>query len=287
MPNDFPQEPPMAIPDLRSKNVLITGAASGIGRAATLAFARHGAYIIATDINLDALESVRLEVETLGAPCSIHALDVSSDRAVQALAEHLHATHGALDVLINNAGIGYLGQFLKSDLQHWQRVLDINLMGVVHGCYHFIPKMLQAGGPRHVLNVASVAGIYPSPTMAAYAASKHAVFGFNEVLKMELADSQVSVTTVCPGIINTSITQGRGNISPSISDEQLERLQAYYQAKGCKPERVAEGMVRAVQQGQDLLLVGPFAKLIFHIKRLSVGLMRRIMLNDARKIGYL
>ena len=89
----------------------------------------------------------------------------------------------------------------------------------------------------------------------------------------------------CPGIINTSITQGRGNISPSISDKQLERLQAYYQAKGCRLERVAEGMVRAVQQGQDLLLAGPFAKLIFHLKRLPVGLMRRIRLNDARKIG--
>lgn len=121
MPNDFPQETPMAIPDLKNKNVLITGAASGIGRAAALAFARHGACIIATDINLDALESVRLEVEALGAPCSIHALDVSSANAVQALAEHLHATQGVLDVLINNAGIGYLGLFLRSDLQHWQR----------------------------------------------------------------------------------------------------------------------------------------------------------------------
>lgn len=276
----------MAIPDLKNKKVLITGAASGIGRATALAFARHGACIIATDINFDALALIRLEVEALGAPCSIHALDVSSDSAVQALAEHLQATLGSLDVLINNAGIGYLGLFLQSDLAHWQRVLDINLMGVVHGCYHFIPQMLQAGGPRHVLNVASVAGIYPSPTMAAYAASKHAVVGFNEVLKMELADSQVKVTTVCPGIINTPITQSRSNISASIEDDQLDRLQIYYQTKGCMPERVAEGMVRAVQQGQDLLLVGPFAKLIFHIKRLSIGLMRRIMLRDARKIGY-
>jgi short-subunit dehydrogenase len=109
---------------------------------------------------------------------------------------------------------------------------------------------LQQRGPRHVLNVASVAGIYPSPTMAAYAASKHAVFGFNEVLKMELAASQAQVTTVCPGIINTPITQARGNISPSISDQQLERLQAYCQAKGCMPELVAEGMVRAVQKAR-------------------------------------
>ncbi|MNN89620.1 short chain dehydrogenase [compost metagenome] len=104
---------------------------------------------------------------------------------------------------------------------------------------------------------------------------------------MELSATQVGVTTVCPGVVNTPITHSRSNISPSISDAQLDRLQAYYQAKGCAPELVAEGMVRAVQTGQDLLLVGPFAKLIFNLKRVSLGLMRRIVLKDARKIGYL
>ncbi len=277
----------MAIPELKNKKVLITGAGSGIGRAAALAFARRGAYIIATDINLQALKDVQQEVTALGESCMTQVLDVSSESAMQAFAKHVHDTLGTLDVLVNNAGIGYLGQFLKSDLAHWQRVMDINLMGVVHGCYHFIPQMIQAGGVRHVLNVASAAGVYPSPTMAAYAASKHAVFGFNEVLKMELSATQVGVTTVCPGIVNTPITHSRSNISPSISDAQLDRLQAYYQAKGCAPELVAEGMVRAVQTGQDLLLVGPFAKLIFNLKRVSLGLMRRIVLKDARKIGYL
>jgi NAD(P)-dependent dehydrogenase (short-subunit alcohol dehydrogenase family) len=277
----------MAIPDLKNKKVLITGAASGIGRAAALAFARRGACIIASDINPQALERVRQEVEALGAACSVHAVDVSNDSAMKAFAEHIHATLGTLDVLVNNAGIGYLGMILKSDLAHWRRVMDINLMGVVHGCYHFIPQMIKAGGPRHVLNVASAAGIYPSPTMGAYAASKHAVFGFNEVLKMELADTRVGVTTVCPGVINTPITHARSNISPSVSEEQISRLQAYYQAKGCEPELVAEGMVRAVQKGQDLLLVGPYAKLIFHIRRISLGLMRRLVIKDAREVGYL
>jgi NAD(P)-dependent dehydrogenase (short-subunit alcohol dehydrogenase family) len=277
----------MATTELKNKNVLITGAASGIGRAAALAFARRGARIIATDINLVALRQVQMDVEALGSRCTIHQLDVSSSDAVRELAEKLHASLGALDVLINNAGIGYLGQFLQSDLAHWQRVLDINVMGVVHGCYHFIPQMLKAGGPRHVLNVASAAGLYPSPTMAAYAASKHAVFGFNEVLKMELADSDICVTTVCPGIINTPITHARNNVSPSVDEAQLTRLHKYYQTKGCGPEVVAEGMVRAVQKNQDLLLVGPFAKVLFHLRRLSLGLLRRFVLSDARKVGFL
>ncbi|PXX54677.1 Short-chain dehydrogenase [Pseudomonas sp. LAMO17WK12:I10] len=277
----------MAIPELKNKKVLVTGAASGIGRAAAFAFAKRGAHIIAMDVNPQALKQLQVDIVAVGGICMIHQLDVSNDDDMKAFAEHPYMKLHPIDVLINNAGIGYLGQFLQSDLSHWRRVMDINLMGVVHGCYHFIPQMIQAGGVRHVLNVASAAGIYPSPTMGAYAASKHAVFGFSEVLKMELDDSNVRITTVCPGIINTAITQSAGNISPSITDEQLERLQAYYKAKGCEPELVAEAMVRAVQKGQDLVLIGPFAKLIFHLKRLSLGLMRRVMLSAARKLGYL
>lgn len=277
----------MAIPELTNKRVLITGAASGIGRAAAFAFARRGARIIATDIDSQALIQLQVDIAAEGSICMIHQLDVANNDEMQAFAEHSYIKQRPVDVLINNAGIGYLGQFLKSDLNHWRRVMDINLMGVVHGCHHFIPPMIEAGGVRHVLNVASVAGIYPSPSMGAYAASKHAVFAFSEVLKMELADSNVRITTVCPGIINTAITQSRSNVSPSISQAQLERLQAYYQAKGCRPEVVAEAMVHAVQKDQDLVLVGPFARLIFNLRRLSLGLMRRVILSDARKIGYL
>lgn len=192
-----------------------------------------------------------------------------------------------MDVLINNAGIGYLGRFLHSDLAHWQQVLNINVMGVVHGCYHFLPNMLAAGGARQVLNVASSAGNFPVPSMAAYAASKYAVNGLTEVLRMELADSQIGVTTVCPGVINTPIVAARSNMASSITEEQLQRLQAYYDAEGCTPELVAEGMVAAVLSGQNLLLVGPYAKLVYHAKRLSHALVRKLMLTSARKVGYL
>ncbi|MDT4880298.1 putative oxidoreductase EphD [compost metagenome] len=147
--------------------------------------------------------------------------------------------------------------------------------------------MIQAHGPRQVINVASAAALFPSPSMAAYAASKHAVYGLSEVLKMELSDTEVQVTTVCPGIINTPIVANHNNISPSVELEQLKRLQHYYQSKGCSPDLVAESIVRAVGGKRDLILVGPFARLIFQLRRISVGLLRRIVLNDARKIGYL
>lgn len=277
----------MPITDLTHKKVLITGAASGIGRAAALAFARRKATLLLCDIDSAGLESLRQEVVATGGECFTYKMDVTDANAVAELATRIHTAQGALDVLINNAGVGYLGRFLDSDLPHWRRVLDINLMGVVHGCHAFIPRMIEAGGPRRVLNVASAAALFPSPSMAAYAASKHAVYGLSEVLKMELSDTQVGVTTVCPGVINTPIVANRKNIAASVGPEQIERLQDYYRRKGCSPERVAEGMVQAVLKGNDLLLVGPFAQLIFQLRRLSVGLLRRIVLNDARKIGYL
>ncbi|HET8883795.1 MAG TPA: SDR family NAD(P)-dependent oxidoreductase [Solimonas sp.] len=277
----------MAIADLHGRRVLITGAASGIGRAATLAFARRGARIIAVDLNISALQTLKRDVETLGVACSIHAVDVSDAAAMQALAETVHARGGALDVLVNNAGIGYLGRFLDSDLEHWPRVLGVNVMGVVHGCRFFIPAMVAAGGARRVLIVSSSAGNYPAPTMAAYAASKGAVWSFAEVLKMELAGSGVGVTTICPGVIDTPIVHGRANIARSVTDEQIGRLQAYYREQGCAPERVAEDMVRAVREGGDIVLTGPYARIVHHARRVSLKLVRRLMIRSARRAGYL
>ncbi len=277
----------MAIADLNHKKVLITGAASGIGRATALAFARQGATLLLCDVDAQGLEALRQQLASAGGTCFTYCMDVTDAVGMATLAAQVHFSHGVIDVLINNAGIGYLGRFLDSDLNHWQRVMNINLMGVVHGCYSFIPHMVEAGGPRQVINVASAAALFPSPSMAAYAASKHAVYGLSEVLKMELSDTQVQVTTVCPGVINTPIVAHHGNIAPSVNREQIARLQDYYRRKGCNPDQVARSMVRAVQEGRDLVLVGPFARLIFQLRRLSVGLLRRIVFNDARKIGYL
>lgn len=275
----------MAIPQLRNKQVLITGAASGIGRASALAFAREGAHIIASDLRLEPLESLQKEVQALGVNCLIHAVDVSDEAAMQAFAAWVNEQVGAPDVLFNNAGIAYLGKFLDSGLEQWQRVLKVNLMGVVHGCYHFIPLMLAAGGPRQVVNVSSTASYAPSPSMASYAASKFAVAGFCDVLRMELAGTQIGVTDVCPGVINTAITAS--GAAPSMQGKQLQRLQDYYIKEGCLPDVVANDVVKAVQTGKTLVLSGPYSRLLYHLKRISRRLLFKITLGTASKVGYL
>lgn len=277
----------MAISDFHGKQVLVTGAGSGIGRSTALAFAREGAGIFAVDLDATALQRLKADIENLGASCTTQLLDVTDEAAVKRFADTVQESVGAPHVLVNNAGIGYLGPFLESDLAHWKRVLDVNVMGVVHGCYHFLPKMLAAGGPRHVLNVSSSAGNFPAPTMAAYAASKAAVSGFSEVLKMELASTDVRVTTVCPGVINTPIVQVKNNVAPSVTEAQIRGLQDYYRREGCSPDVVANDMVKAVRENIDVLLTGPSARLVYHLRRISLRLVRAMTLRFARQSGYL
>ncbi len=277
----------MAISDLKGKQVLVTGAAAGIGRSTALAFARRGANLVISDVNPARLAEVKKEVEALGVACLAHAANVADEAAMRDFAAEVHATVGAVDVLVNNAGIGYLGAFLKSPLDSWRRILDINVMGVVHGCHFFLPKMVEAGGARRVVNIASLAGIAAAPNMSAYAASKHAVMGLCDVLAMELAGTGVGVTAVCPGIINTEITANNANVSAAISAEQIAKLRAYYKATGVSPDVVAEAIVKGVQRGRDLVLVGPWAKPMHHLKRVSRKLVRHLMLADARKSGYI
>ncbi len=277
----------MAIKDFHRKTVVITGAASGIGRATALAFAREGANIVAADISADALEPFRKEIEALGVECMPCAVNVADESAMKAFSEMVQARFGAPHVLVNNAGIGYLGLFLQSDLAHWKRILDVNVMGVVHGCYYFLPMMIAAGDARHVINVSSSAGNFPSPSMGAYAASKGAVSIWSEGLKMELADSKVHVTVMCPGVINTPIVRNWAGVAPSVTDETLAKMRDYYQREGCSPDVVAKDMVRAVRGNGDIVLSGPKVALAYHARRISVKLIRAIMIDFSRKAGYL
>ncbi|MGJ7512063.1 SDR family NAD(P)-dependent oxidoreductase [Variovorax sp. GT1P44] len=278
----------MTLRNLHGKRVLVTGAASGIGRATALAFASMGADLLLCDLVAERLAAVRDEVCAFGVNCTSFGVDVADEAAMHAFSLQVHAQGGPLDVLVNNAGIGYLGAFLDSPLDAWRRTLGINLMGVVHGLRCFLPQMHEAGGPRRIVNVASVAGIAPAPNMSVYAASKSAVIGLSESLSMELRlrNSRVGLTVVCPGIINTAITHNANNVSPSIDAAQLAKLQAYYEAKGVHADVVAHAIVDAVRSGRELVLVGPFARPLYHLRRLSRSLLRRVLLIDARKMGY-
>jgi cation diffusion facilitator CzcD-associated flavoprotein CzcO/short-subunit dehydrogenase len=271
----------------KAKLVLVTGGGAGIGRAIALAFARRGANIVLTDVDANGLSRVRSEVEALGVRCSTFVADVADEAAMRQLGEDVAADAGVPDVLVNNAGIAYLGSFLKSPPEHWHRMLDVNVIGIVNCCYYFVPKMLAAGGKRRVVIIASGASHYPPPNAAAYGASKAAAFSFGESLKMELAGTGIGVTTVCPGITNTGIIdRPRDASAPPITEAQFARLRDYYAKKGATPEAVAESVVRGVERGSDVVLVGPASRLIYNLRRISLPLTRRLTYGGARDAGF-
>jgi len=270
-----------------AKTVFVSGGASGIGLAIATAFARAGARLVLCDVDANGLREARAKIEKLGASCVAHACDLRDESAVADLADTLSKQAGVPDVLVNNAGIGYLGGFLDTPSEAWRRVLDVNVMGMVHVTRAFLPGMLEAGGERWIVNVASGAGFAPTPSMSAYAASKHAVVGLSEVLAMELEATEVGVLIVAPGVINTPIVHVRSNMAPSVSEEQVRRLQSYYAKHGCAPDVVADALLRKLGGASPVLLVGPFARSMHTLMRLSRRLARRVTLRAARKLGYL
>lgn len=271
---------------LSGKWVLVTGAGSGIGLECALAFARNGANLVVSDIDTTALEKARAAVAASGVKCLAHPCDVASESSVNDFAAVVAREVGAIDVLVNNAGVAFLGGFEETPLREWQRIYDINVLGIVHCIRAFLPAMRQSGREHKIVNVASLAGFAPAPNMAAYAASKHAVVGLSEVLAMELHDTRVSLLVVCPGIINTAIVRVSPH-SATISGPQVEKLQQYYLDHGCTPDVVARDVVRAVERDRSILFTGPKAKLGATAMRISRRLARRLSIAAAKQSGYL
>src|SRR3569833_3002667 len=180
--------------------VLVTGAGSGIGRAVAQVFAARGAHVIAVGLGDAELSETRTLITTVGGRCDTYSVDVSDEAAMQALAQAVHKKVGAVDVLINNAGIGAAGRFLETTTATWERVWAVNVKGVMLGCKLFLPAMI-AHGRGHVVNIASMAGYFASPEMPVYAASKSAVLGFSESLRADMVSKGIGVSAICPGIV--------------------------------------------------------------------------------------
>jgi short-subunit dehydrogenase len=277
----------MALNDLQGRWVLVTGAASGIGHETALEFARAGADIVAFDLDEARLTAATRSIEALGRSCLAFGCDVSNAAAVGVVAAKVAADIGSPDVVVNNAGIGFLGPFIDTPLSAWNQVIGVNLMGVVHVSRAFLPGMIAAGGARHLVNIASAAGLQAVPNLSTYSASKYAVVGLSEALAMELNGTNISVTVVCPGIINTPIVRNHLAVSQSVPAATLAKLAEQYEARGVHPSVVGKRIVRAVKRGEEIVLVGPSAATIFHARRLSRRLLRRASLSGARAIGYL
>ncbi|MEU2675508.1 SDR family oxidoreductase [Streptomyces sp. NPDC007107] len=243
--------------------VLVTGAASGIGRATTLAFAEVGARVIAVDRDAEGVARTAEAALRTGAPAAwAEVVDVGDEQAMEKLGERIAAEHGVVDVLVNNAGIGLSGAFLDTTSEDWRKVLDVNLWGVIHGCRIFGRQMAERGQGGHIVNVASAAAYQPSRVLPAYSTSKAAVLMLSECLRAELAEKSIGVSAICPGVVNTGITGSAHFTGVDEAEESRlrKRTARLYSLRNYPAEKVAQAILGAVAHNKAVAPVTPEAR---------------------------
>ncbi|WP_116243766.1 SDR family oxidoreductase [Nocardiopsis sp. FIRDI 009] len=253
---------------------VVTGAGSGIGRSLCFELAERGARIVAVDVNGPAAERTA-ELSALLTPgAGAQRVDVTDAAAVAKLAEWVRDEYGVPDLVVNNAGIGVAGPFLDTTSEDWERVVDVNLWGVIHGCRAFAPMMVGAGGGGRIVNTASAASYLPSRVYGAYAATKAAVLMLSRSLRGELADSGVTVTAVCPGLIDTGIISNARLSGMGERSAAKDRLNRLYRLRGYTPEKAARRIADALDRDPEIIPVTGEAHAGLLLSRLSPGALR-------------
>jgi short-subunit dehydrogenase len=246
---------------------VITGAASGIGRATAVAFAKTATLALADRDHAGLLETQRLVTEQ-GGRASTHVVDVSDEAAVSAFAAEVIAAHGTIDILVNNAGVALFGTIAELETSEMAWLMNVNFWGTVYMTKAFLATLI-ARPHANIVNISSVFGLYGPPGQSAYAASKFAVKGFTESLRAELAGTNVRVTTVHPGGIKTNIAAS-SRIARNADPAKAQRMTKIFtdQFLTTPPEVVANGIVKAVATGQSRLVIGSGAAAIDWLTRL-------------------
>lgn len=249
---------------------VVTGAASGIGRALVEKCVQEGMKVVLADIEEPALQQVEEEMKARGAQALAVCTDVSQAEAVEALAQKAFQTYGAVHLLFNNAGVGAGTTVWESTLADWQWVLGVNLWGVIHGMHFFVPRMLAQGTEGHIVNTASAAGLISGSRQGAYKVSKHGVVTLTETLALELAagKARIKASVLCPDFVNTRILDAernrpaalqnasqRGPLSPADA-ARVQAIKGLLQ-QAMQPSQVAEMVFDAIREERFYILTHP------------------------------
>jgi NAD(P)-dependent dehydrogenase (short-subunit alcohol dehydrogenase family) len=258
------------------KVALVTGAASGIGRALAGALAARGATVVMADVDEVGAEAAADAIGEQAPGRAIPAgLDVTDAEAFASLAGQVAAEQGPVDLLFNNAGIGVGGPARDMTLSHWDRVIDVNLRGVVHGIAALYPAMCERGS-GHIVNTASLAGLIPAPLLTPYAATKHAVVGLSTSLRAEAAAHGVRISVVCPGVIDTPLLD-KGNpkdLPPTVELLNGRKLMSQI-GRPYPPESLAKDVLAGVAANRAFIVSPRHARLPWRLHRLSPELFVR------------
>jgi short-subunit dehydrogenase len=262
--------------EIRGKTALVTGAASGIGRAISLRLAAEGATLFLVDIDEEGLAETAAESRTHVVEVVTRGCNVAEPQEVSAAVAEALSRWNGVDILVNNAGITYYGKIERMAADHWDRLMRINLLSHMQFTRELLPSLL-ARREAHVLNVCSVLGLVGMPKVTAYCASKFGMVGFSEALRNELGRQGLGVTALCPGFVRTNL------FTNAPLEAKAEEHKIPPKAITTTPERVANAAVKAIYRNRRLVVMEPFARLMYTTKRFAPWLLDGIFHLGRRK----
>lgn len=262
---------------------IVTGGASGIGKALAEELARRGCEVVLADLQIEKAQEVAAQIQTSGGRAKAVKVDVTDFPAMERLVRETVESRGRLDYIFNNAGIAIGGTANHYSIGDWNKIIDINLRGVVNGIQAAYFIMIEQGF-GHIVNTASMAGLMPNPVNVAYAATKHAVVGLSLSLRVEAAQMGIRVSVICPGVIRTPILEGGkyGKILMNIPAEKLRNM--WEELKPMSPDILAKKVLNAIAKNKAIIIAPSWWKLLWWLNRLSPKLGMYFAQNRFQKM---
>jgi len=246
---------------IHGKTALVTGAASGIGRAIALGLAREGANLFIVDKDVPGLESARREIKAIGARCETAVCDLSKPAEIESLIQFYCVSGEHLDILVNGAGIGFHGHVEDMTDDQWQTLIAVNLQAPIQLIRGFLPKMI-ARSEAHIVNIASLAGLVAGRKTAAYQTSKFGLVGFTMAMRAEFSSRGIGVTAICPGIVHTPMVD-------QLIPGKFNRLRHFRGTAWTTANVVATKSITAIRKDKGIVVITPLAKIMWWLSRLS------------------
>jgi NAD(P)-dependent dehydrogenase (short-subunit alcohol dehydrogenase family) len=253
-----------------AKVAVVTGGGAGIGREICLYLARSGAIVVAADRNSEGAAETARQIQALGGRGRPAVLDVSCREEMETLINETVEREDRIDYLFNNAGVSVNGEFGDIPPEEWERVFAVNLWAVIYGCYAVYPHM-QRQGSGHIINTASLAGLFPGGPYTPYVSSKHAVVGFSQSLRGEARQYGIKVSTLCPGYLHTDIQGSTPVYSAYMEEERNLKLERRGSFKG--PETCIGQMMRGVRRNGTIIIAPARQRLFWWLYRLAPAFM--------------
>lgn len=262
--------------DFKDKLAVVTGASSGIGQAIAVELASYGASVVLVGTSLERLSETRSLCEDIGATAHVQQANVADLQQMQALAKTVINEIGVPDILVNNAGVVMSGLIHEVEPEDWDRLMGINVMGVVYGCRYFLPAMIEKNNGGHIVNMASAAGLIGQPGMSTYCATKHAVVGLSASIRYELARTGIGVTTMCPGYVQTPIMDNLKLVGKLDTDRVRKKVATDMKRNKLTAVDVAKRTLKAIRKNEAFVTIGKDAKAAYLGHRFTPGLIDRM-----------